>query len=94
MEGGTFTITSTGQLGAVMAIPLVNPPQGAILHFGAIAKTPVVVTGIDGEDTIAIRQRAMITLGIDHRLVDGWEADKFMIMVKERIHRADFGLPS
>ncbi len=94
MEGGTFTITSTGQLGATMAIPLVNYPQGAILHFGAIQKVPVVVTGPDGEDCIAVRQRAHLTLGIDHRLVDGWEADKFMLFVKERIERADFGLPA
>ncbi len=94
MEGGTFTVTSTGQLGATMAVPLVNYPQGAILHFGAIQKVPVVVTGPDGEDCIAVRQRAHLTLGIDHRLVDGWEADKFMLYVKERIERADFGLPA
>ncbi len=93
MEGATFTVTSTGQLGAAFAIPIVNQPQGAILHFGAIRKLPVVVTGPDGEDTIAIRQRAFLTLGIDHRLIDGWAADKFMINIKERIERADFGLP-
>ena len=93
VEGATFTVTSTGQLGATFAIPIVNQPQGAILHFGAIRKVPVVVTGPDGEDTIAIRQRAFLTLGIDHRLIDGWEADKVMVKIKERIEKADFGLP-
>ncbi|MCC6548088.1 2-oxo acid dehydrogenase subunit E2 [Candidatus Sumerlaeota bacterium] len=93
VDGATFTVTSTGQLGATFAIPIVNQPQGAILHFGAIRKVPVVVTGPDGEDTIAIRQRAFLTLGIDHRLIDGWEADKIMVKIKERIEKADFGLP-
>lgn len=92
MENATFTITSTGQLGATFAIPIVNQPQGAILHFGAIQKLPVVVPGPDGEDTIAIRQRAMLTLGIDHRIIDGWAADKFVLHIKERIQRADFDL--
>ncbi|MBI1291546.1 hypothetical protein GC173_09935 [bacterium] len=94
MEGGTFSITSPGQLGATMAIPIIMPPQGGIIHLGAIQKVPCVVTGPDGQDSIAIRQRAMMTLGIDHRLIDGWEADQFMITIKERIERADFGLPA
>lgn len=93
MEGATFTITSPGQLGATLGIPIVNRPQGGILHFGAIQKVPAVVTGPDGEDCIAVRQRAMLTLGIDHRLIDGWEADKFMVHVKEHLERAEFGLP-
>ncbi len=92
MQGATFTITSPGQLGAILGIPIVNRPQGGIMHFGAIHKIPAVITGPDGEDTIAIRTRAMLTLGIDHRLIDGWEADKFMVHVKERIQRTDFGL--
>jgi 2-oxoglutarate dehydrogenase E2 component (dihydrolipoamide succinyltransferase) len=94
MEGGTFSITSPGQLGAVFAIPIIMPPQGGIIHLGAIQKIPCVVTGPDGQDSIAIRQRAMVTLGIDHRLIDGWEADQFMIAIKDRIERADFGLPA
>lgn len=93
MEGATFTITSPGQLGAEFAIPIVNRPQGGILHFAAIKKVPAVVTGPDGEDTIAIRQRAKLTLGIDHRLIDGWEADQFMVLVKSRIQKAEFNLP-
>ncbi len=93
MQHATFTLTSPGQLGAVLGIPIVNRPQGGILHFGAIRKVPAVIQGIDGDDTIAIRQRAMLTLGIDHRLIDGWEADRFMVAVKERIERADFELP-
>lgn len=94
MDGATFTITSPGQLGATLGIPIVNRPQGGILHFGAIQKVPAVVTGPDGEDSIAIRHRAMLTLGIDHRLIDGWEADKFMVHIKEHIQRADFSLPA
>ena len=94
VEGGTFTVTSPGQLGALMAVPIILPPQGGIIHLGAIQKVPTVVTGPDGEDSIAIRQRAMMTLGIDHRLIDGWEADQFMVAIKQRIERADFGLPS
>lgn len=94
IDGGTFTITSPGQLGATFAIPIIMPPQGGIIHLGAIQKVPCVVTGPDGQDAIAIRQRAMMTLGIDHRLIDGWEADQFMVAIKERIERADFGLPA
>jgi pyruvate dehydrogenase E2 component (dihydrolipoyllysine-residue acetyltransferase) len=93
MEDATFTITSPGQLGATLGIPIVNRPQGGILHLGAIQKVPAVVSGPDGEDCIAIRQRAMVTLGIDHRLIDGWEADKFMCCIKEHIERSEFGLP-
>ncbi len=92
MSHTTFTITSPGQLGAVAGIPIVNKPQGGILHLGAIRKVPAVVTGPDGEDTIGIRHKAVLTLGIDHRLIDGWEADKFMVLVKERIERTDFHL--
>ncbi len=92
MEGGTFTITSPGKLGATMGIPIINNPQGAILHVGAIQKVPAVVTGPEGEDVIAIRYRAMLTLGLDHRLIDGWDADQFMADLKDLIQRAEFGL--
>jgi 2-oxoglutarate dehydrogenase E2 component (dihydrolipoamide succinyltransferase) len=93
LQGGTFSITSPGQLGASFAIPIINQQQGAILHFGAIQKVPAVITHDDGTDAIAIRQHAMLTLGIDHRLVDGWDADRFMSAVRDKIEKADFEIP-
>ncbi len=91
IEGGTFTVTSPGQLGAVMGTPIINQPQAAILHLGAVSKMPTVVSGPDGEDVIAVRQRAHLTLGFDHRLVDGWEADTFMADMERLIEAAEFG---
>jgi len=90
IEGGTFTITSPGQLGAVMGTPIINQPQAAILHLGAVSKMPTVVSGPDGEDVIAVRQRAHLTLGFDHRIIDGWEADSFMAELKTMLEKADF----
>ncbi len=92
VEGGTFTVTSPGQLGCLMGIPIINQPQSAILHVGAIAKTPAVISGPDGEDMLAIRNMAILTLGFDHRLIDGWEADSFMSALRQRIESGDFAL--
>lgn len=92
-QGGTFSISSPGSLGALFATPIINQQQGAILHFGAIQKVPAVITDEEGNDAIAIRKHAMLTLGIDHRLVDGWEADTFMGAVRAQIERCDFDLP-
>lgn len=92
VEGGTFTVTSPGQQGCLMGIPIINQPQSAILHIGAITKQPAVVTNADGEDSIAIRHKAILTLGFDHRLIDGWEADGFMSALRERMEGGDFGL--
>jgi pyruvate/2-oxoglutarate dehydrogenase complex dihydrolipoamide acyltransferase (E2) component len=89
-KGGTFTITSPGQMGALMGTPIINQPQSAILHFGAVEKRPAVVEGPDGEDVLAIRSKACLTLGIDHRLIDGWVADSFMAAVRDRLERGDF----
>jgi 2-oxoglutarate dehydrogenase E2 component (dihydrolipoamide succinyltransferase) len=85
IEGGTFTVTSPGQLGATMATPIINQPQAAILHMGAIQKTPAVIETAEGDDVIVIRQRAMLTLGFDHRIIDGWDADSFMAALRARI---------
>lgn len=90
MEGGTFTVTSPGQRGATMATPILNQPQTGILHVGAIQKIPCVIEDEFGHDVIAIRQRAHLTLGFDHRIVDGWEADGFMEALRTRLEDGDF----
>ncbi len=92
VEGGTFTVTSPGQLGCLMGIPIINQPQSAILHLGAITKIPAVVTNEDGEDSIAIRHKAVLTMGFDHRLIDGWEADSFLSALRQYVESANFSL--
>lgn len=80
VQGGTFTITNPGVFGALFGMPVINQPQVAILGVGAVEKRPVVV-----DDAIAIRHRAYLSLGYDHRLIDGAVADEFMSAVKKRI---------
>lgn len=77
VQGGTFTITNPGSFGSIMGTPIINQPQVAILAVGAIEKRVAVI-----DDMIAIRQRGYLTLGFDHRLVDGAVADAFMSRVK------------
>jgi 2-oxoglutarate dehydrogenase E2 component (dihydrolipoamide succinyltransferase) len=84
VQGGTFTITNPGIFGAQFGMPIINQPQVAILGVGAIEKRAVVV-----DDAIAIRPRAYLTLGYDHRLVDGAVADQFMSLVKQKIENFD-----
>ena len=84
VHGGTFTITNPGQFGAQFGMPIINQPQVAILGVGTIEKRPVVV-----EDAIGIRTMAYLTLGYDHRLVDGAVADQFMADVKEQLECFD-----
>jgi pyruvate dehydrogenase E2 component (dihydrolipoamide acetyltransferase) len=84
VQGGTFTITNPGQFGAQFGMPIINQPQVAILGVGTIEKRPVVV-----DDAIAIRTMAYLTLGFDHRLVDGAVADQFMADVKHQIENFD-----
>ncbi len=84
VHGGTFTITNPGQFGAQFGMPIINQPQVAILGVGAIEKRPVVI-----DDAIGIRTMAYLTLGYDHRLVDGAVADQFMSDVKEQIETFD-----
>jgi 2-oxoglutarate dehydrogenase E2 component (dihydrolipoamide succinyltransferase) len=84
VHGGTFTITNPGQFGAQFGMPIINQPQVAILGVGTIEKRPVVV-----EDAIGIRTMAYLTLGYDHRLVDGAVADQFMADVKHRLECFD-----
>jgi pyruvate dehydrogenase E2 component (dihydrolipoamide acetyltransferase) len=85
VEGSTFTITNPGQFGAVFGLPIINQPNSAILGVGGISKTPVVVTDADGNDSLAIRSVVHLTLGYDHRLIDGAVADQFMALVKKTL---------
>jgi 2-oxoglutarate dehydrogenase E2 component (dihydrolipoamide succinyltransferase) len=85
VQGGTFTITNPGVFGSLMGTPIINQPQVGILGLGAIEKRPKVMRGPDGEDVIAVRTCAYISLSFDHRIVDGADADKFLAFVKRGI---------
>jgi pyruvate dehydrogenase E2 component (dihydrolipoyllysine-residue acetyltransferase) len=82
VQGGTFTITNPGIFGALYGLPLINQPQVAILGVGAIEKRAVVI-----DDAIAIRPVCHITLGYDHRLIDGADAGRFLSYIKERLEK-------
>ena len=85
VEGSTFTITNPGQFGAVFGLPIINQPNSAIMGVGGITKQPMVITDKDGTDSIAIRSIVHLTLGYDHRLIDGAVADQFMAQVKKNL---------
>ena len=85
VQDGTFTITNPGVFGSLIGTPIINQPQVGILCIGAIEKRPKVITGPDGEDTIAIRTCSYLSLSFDHRIVDGADADKFMAFVKKNL---------
>jgi 2-oxoglutarate dehydrogenase E2 component (dihydrolipoamide succinyltransferase) len=85
VQDGTFTITNPGVFGSLMGTPIINQPQVAILGVGAIEKRPKVITGPDGEDTIAIRTCAYFSISFDHRIIDGAVADQFLAFVKKTI---------
>ena len=83
VQGATFTITNPGVFGSLAGTPIIPLGTSAILGLGAIAKRAKVVTGPDGEDTIAIRTCAYFSLSFDHRIVDGADADKFLASLKK-----------
>ncbi|MGA7402623.1 MAG: 2-oxoglutarate dehydrogenase, E2 component, dihydrolipoamide succinyltransferase [Candidatus Sulfotelmatobacter sp.] len=85
VEGSTFTVTNPGQFGAVFGLPIINQPNSAIMGVGGITKQPLVVTDMEGNDSIAIRSVVHLTLGYDHRLIDGAVADQFMALVKKTL---------
>ncbi|MGA2696982.1 MAG: 2-oxoglutarate dehydrogenase, E2 component, dihydrolipoamide succinyltransferase [Terriglobales bacterium] len=85
VEGSTFTVTNPGQFGAVFGLPIINQPNSAIMGVGGITKQPMVLTDKDGNDSIAIRSVVHMTLGYDHRLIDGAVADQFMALVKKTL---------
>ena len=80
VAGGTFTITNPGVFGALFGTPIISQPQVAILGVGNVEKRPVVV-----DDAIAIRPMAYLTLGYDHRVIDGAVADEFMSIIKKTL---------
>ena len=84
VQGGTFTITNPGTFGAQFGLPVINQPQVAILGVGTIEKRAVVI-----DDMIGIRMMGYLTLGYDHRLVDGAVADQFMADLKKAIENFD-----
>src|SRR3954466_13668898 len=83
VQGSTITITNPGQFGAVFGLPIINQPNAAIMGVGGINKTPLVLTDPDGNDYMAIRSVVHLTLGYDHRVIDGAIADQFMANVKK-----------
>jgi 2-oxoglutarate dehydrogenase E2 component (dihydrolipoamide succinyltransferase) len=90
LSGGTFTITNTGSRGALVDTPIINQPQVAILGLGAIVKRPMVVRGEDGGETIAIRSMVYLALSYDHRVVDGADAARFLVTLKDRLEGGSF----
>ena len=85
VRGGTFTITNPGQYGSIMATPIINQPQVAILDLEAVVKRPVVVTDADGNDSIAIRPMTILGLSWDHRALDGAVSAQFLATVKREL---------
>ena len=84
VQGGTFTITNPGIFGALFGLPIISQPQVAILGVGSVDKRAVVI-----DDMIAIRPMCYLTLGYDHRLIDGADAGRFLLALKERLQNFD-----
>jgi len=90
LSGGTFTLTNTGSRGALFDTPVVFLPQVAILGTGIVTKRPAVVKAVDGTESIAIRSMVYLALSYDHRVVDGADASRFLVDVKQRLEEANF----
>src|SRR4030095_6529292 len=84
VQAGTFTITNPGIFGALFGLPIISQPQVAILGVGAVEKRVVVV-----DDMIAVRPMCVLTLGYDHRLIDGADAGRFLQALKDRLQNFD-----
>lgn len=89
VQGGTITITNPGIFGPQFGTPIVLQPQVAILGMGGIFKEPVVITDEQGNDSIAIRHIIRLVLGYDHRIIDGADADQFMVAVRDYLEKFD-----
>mgnify|MGYP003312290372 CR=1 FL=1 len=87
VSGGTFTIPNPGVFGSIIGTPIINQPQLAILCVGAVEKRPMVF-----EDAVVVRTQSFLTLGFDHRVLDGAVADQFMSIVKRNIEQFDEAL--
>jgi pyruvate/2-oxoglutarate dehydrogenase complex dihydrolipoamide acyltransferase (E2) component len=92
VQGGTFTITNPGRFGTVLATPIINQPQVAILDLEAVVKRPVVIEGPEG-DSIAIRQVANFCLSFDHRALDGAEAARFLGRLRQLLEGPEASAP-
>ncbi len=90
VQAGTFTITNPGVFGSLFGTPIINQPQVGILGIGTIEKRPVVQTDADGADVLAIRTMSYFAITFDHRLVDGADADHFMIAVRDMLQDDDW----
>ena len=89
LSGGTFTLTNTGSRGALFDTPIVFLPQSAILGTGIVTKKPVVISDANG-DSIGIRSMVYLALSYDHRIVDGADAARFLVDMKNRLEGGDF----
>ncbi len=89
VTGGTFTVTNPGQFGSLMATPVINQPQVAILDLEAVVKRAIVIEDDDGNDVIEIRPQTILGLSWDHRALDGAQAAQFLGAVRRRLERWD-----
>jgi 2-oxoglutarate dehydrogenase E2 component (dihydrolipoamide succinyltransferase) len=90
LGGGTFTLTNTGSRGALFDTPIINQPQVGILGTGSVVKRAVVVEDPELGEVVAIRSMVFLALTYDHRIVDGADAARFLVTVKERLEEGDF----
>ena len=90
LSGGTFTITNTGSRGALFDTPIINQPQVGILGTGTVVKRPVVVEDATLGEVITVRSMVYLALTYDHRLVDGADAARFLVTIKERLEEGAF----
>lgn len=90
LAGMTFSLTNTGSRGALFDTPIFTPPQVAILGTGAVVKRAVVVSDANIGETIVVRSMVYLTLSYDHQIVDGADAARFLIAVKERLEAGSF----
>jgi 2-oxoglutarate dehydrogenase E2 component (dihydrolipoamide succinyltransferase) len=90
LGGGTFTLTNTGSRGALFDTPIINQPQVGILGTGSVVKRAVVVTSEELGETIAIRSMVYLALSYDHRIVDGADAARFLVTIKDRLEAGAF----
>ncbi|PZF87545.1 2-oxoglutarate dehydrogenase, E2 component, dihydrolipoamide succinyltransferase [Micromonospora deserti] len=90
LAGATFTLTNTGSRGALFDTPIVPSPQSAMLGTGAVVKRPVVVNDPELGEVVAVRSMVYLALSYDHRLIDGADAARFLVAVKERLEAGNF----
>jgi pyruvate dehydrogenase E2 component (dihydrolipoamide acetyltransferase) len=90
LSGGTFTLTNTGSRGALFDTPIINQPQVGILGTGTVSKRAVVVDDADLGEVITVRSIVYLALTYDHRLVDGADAARFLVTIKNRLEEGAF----